>query len=177
MTMSVHLLHNDLWKRRGISLLWDADQLASLCKPSHVISLREFLRLHADGWPEASLALINERALIVAGLESCIDALPPEEAGQWLENSIYPAIVSYQGEVASGGDQASLIFWVVDHGRLKHNSSDDVYYWHCGTEYQGQQIPLSRCLFNGAYRDVQRIVVTDEKKNEHFVGLYHPRIS
>jgi len=90
--------------------------------------------------------------------------------------NIYPAIVSYQREVAGGGDQAALLLWIADHKRLDYRTSDDTHYWHCGTEYKGQQIPLSRCLFNGAQDGLRRITVGDGK-TEVVVGLYHPRIS
>ncbi len=170
-------LLDDIWARCGISLLWDADQLRRLCQPQQVVSLRRFLQLYAAGWPEDQLALVNERVLVTAGLESCIDALSPNDACEWLERTVYPAIVSYQREVGGGGGQAALILWFVDHGRLVHQTSDDTYYWHCGTEYKGQRIPLSRCLFNGAQHDLRRIHILGEKKVEHWVGLYHPRIS
>lgn len=158
-------------------MLWDADQLATVCKPHEVVSLRRLFQLDAAGWPEEQIPLVNDKTLVVAGLESCIDALPPEAACDWLERSVYPTIVSFQREVAQGGDQASLVLWIVDHRRLVHQTSDDTYYWHCGTEYKGQQIPLSRCLFNGAHQDLQRVIIVGEKKTEQWVGLYHPRIS
>jgi hypothetical protein len=169
-------LHDDIWLRRGISILWDAETLANLCTPSRVISLRNFLQLHGMGWPEDQLPFINDKAVVVAGLESAIDALPPDEAVTWLERTVYPAIVSYQREVAGGGDHAALVLWVADHKRLDYHTSDDTHYWHCGTEYKGQQIPLSRCLFNGAQDGLRRITVSDGR-NEAVVGLYHPRIS
>ena len=170
-------LHDDVWTRRGISLLWDADQLARLCQPQQVVSLRSLFRLQTIGWPEAQLPLVNDKCLVVAGLESCIDALPPDDACQWLERAVYDVLVSYQREVASGGDEAALILWLADHRRLVHQTSDDIYYWHCGTEYKGQQIPLSRLLFDGAYDGLQQIHVAGEKKTEHWIGLYHQRIS
>lgn len=170
-------LHDDLWTRRGISLLWDADQLATLCQPQQVVSLRRLFQLQAAEWPEDQVPLINDKALVVAGLESCIDALPPHDACEWLERTVYNTLVSFQREVASGGDQAALVLWFADHRRLVHQTSDDTYYWHCGTEYKGQQIPLSSCLFNGAHQDLQRIHVLGERRTESWVGLYHPRIS
>lgn len=168
-------LSDDIWMRRGISLLWDAEALAAVCTSGQVVSLRRFLLLHAAGWPDADLPLVNDVCLVVAGLESVIDALPPDEAVAWLERTVYPAIVSYQEEVAGGGTEAGLILWVADHKRLDYHTSDDTHYWHCGTEYKGQQIPLSRCLFNGAQDGLRRILAG--KKSELGVGLYHPRIS
>jgi hypothetical protein len=170
-------LEDDSWTRRGISILWDPDCLNQVCQPPQVVSLRRLLQLHAAGWPEVDLPLVNDTTLVVAGLESCIDALPPEDAVQWLEHVIYPVIISYQREVADGGSQAALIFWLVERARLTYLTSDDVYYWHCSGEHKGQQIPLSHCLFNGAYHDLRRIHVPGGKKTVQWVGLFHPRIS
>lgn len=170
-------LHDDIWTRRGISLLWDAESLSKICTPQQVVSLRRFLQLHALGWPDDQLTLVSDNVLVVAGLESAIDALPPEEASQWLEQVVYKAIISFQREVADGGNQAALVLWVTENRRLVYQTSDDTYNWHCGTEYRGQTIPLSRCLFNGAEHDLRRIHVVDAKKTEHWIGLYHPRIS
>lgn len=170
-------LQDDTWTRRGISILWDADCLNELCKPKQVISLRRFLQLCGACWPDDDLPLVNDRALVVAGLETCIDSLPPAEATEWLEQAIYPAIISYQSEVADGGNQASLVFWLVEHKRLDYRNSEDSYYWHCGGEYKGEQICLSQCLFNGAQHDLRRIQISGDKNTDRWVGLYHPRIS
>ena len=79
-------LEDDIWTRRGISILWDAEMLSRLCQPKQVVSVRHFLQFHSAGWPEGDLPLVNDNVLVVAGLESCIDALPPEEAVDWLEH-------------------------------------------------------------------------------------------
>jgi hypothetical protein len=170
-------LQDDIWTRRGISLLWDADSLSEVCTPQQVVSLRRFLQLHSLGWPDDQLQLVNDEVLVVAGLESAIDALAPDQACDWIEQVVYKAIVSYQREVADGGGQAALVFWITENRRLTYQTSDDMYYWYCGTEYKGQQIPVSRCLFNGAQHDLQRLHVVDGKKTEHWIGLFHPRIS
>ncbi|MCZ2340444.1 MAG: hypothetical protein LC104_01450 [Bacteroidales bacterium] len=170
-------LHDDIWTRRGISLLWDAEALSKICTPQQVVSLRRFLGLHALGWPDDQLPLIDDQVLVLAGLESAIDSLSPADAEHWLEQVVYKAIISYQREVADGGSQAALVLWITENRRLTYLTSDDTYNWHCGTEYKGQTIPLSRCLFNGAQHDLRRIHVFDDKKNEHWIGLYHPRIS
>lgn len=171
--MQPPLINDDLWTRRGISLLWDADELNKLCQPNQIVSLRRFRQLHSAGWPEDELPLVSDVALVVAGLEACIDSLPPEEMTAWLEQKIYPAIVSYQREVAGGGSQAALIFWMVEHARLKHDVSEDAWLWHCSGEHRNDRIPLSHCLFNGAQHDLKEIHDANGKR----IGLYHPRIS
>ena len=171
------MLSDDIWMRRGISLLWDAESLAAVCTPKQVVSLRQFLVLNSAGWPEADyepLLVNNGKTLVVAGLESAIDALPPDEAEAWLCDVVYRAMVAFQQAV--GSTEASLILWIADVKRLDHHTSDDTHYWHCGTEYKGQQIPLSRCLFNGAQSDRQSIR-GGAKKPDAGVGLYLQRIS
>ena len=171
--MQPPLVNDDLWTRRGNTLLWNAGELNKLCQPKQVISLRKFRQLNDAGWPEDNLPLVDDVALVVAGLEACIDALPPEEATVWLEEKIYPAIVSYQREVAGGGGQAALVFWLVEHNRLQYRTSDDSWFWHCAGEFKKQQIPLWRCLFTGAQEDLKEIHDLKGKR----LGLYHPRIS
>jgi hypothetical protein len=170
-------LYDDVWMRRGVSLLWDPDSLNKVCKPRQVASLRHLLKLQSLGWPEDELGLIDETTLVIAGLEVAIDALPPEAAIEWVETVVYQAIVSFQREVAFGGNEASLIFWISESRRIDYKTSDDTFYWHCATEFKGQQIPLSRCLFNGGQGDARRIHTLDNSKNEHWIGLFHPKVS
>ncbi len=168
-------LADDIWTRRGITLLWDADKLSGLCTSDQIISLRRFLQLHKAGWPEAELPLVGDTTLVVAGLEGCLDALPPQETENWLEQVVYPAILSFQREVAGGGGQAALVFWFVDSKRIRHEVAENIYEWHCDGDHRGKTIALSRCLFNGAQHDLRRIV--GAKGVDHPIGLYHPRIS
>lgn len=171
--MTSPLVNDDLWTRRGITLLWDADELNKLCQPSQIISLRRFFQLYEAGWPDDQLRLVKETALVVAGLEACNDALPPEEMTDWLKEKVYTAVVNFQREVADGGNSAALIFWLVEHARLKPNVSDDSWYWQCSGEHRNHQIPLSQCLFNGAQQDLKEIMDSKGRR----LGLYHPRIS
>ena len=168
-------LSDDIWTRRGITLLWDADKLSGLYSPDQIISLRQFLQLHKAGWPESELHLVGDTTLVVAGLEGCLDALPPQETESWLEQVVYPAILSYQREVADGGGQAALVFWIADSKRIRHEVAEDTYEWHCGGDHRSETIALSRCLFNGAQHDLRRIV--GAKGVDHPIGLYHQRIS
>ncbi|MFN7767264.1 MAG: hypothetical protein ACK5UC_08670 [Planctomycetaceae bacterium] len=171
--MQPPLVNDDVWTRRGISLLWDADQLSRLCSADRVISLRQFLQMHAGGWSQVQAHLVDEIALVVAGLDACLDALPPDEMAEWLQETLYAAVISFQREVAGGGNEAALIFWVVDHARLKRNVSEDAWSWQGTAEHRALQIPLSHCLFNGAQHDLKEIL--DSKG--HCLGLFHPRIS
>jgi len=62
-----------------------AKTLAELQAASQVISLRRFFELYEAEWPETEIPFINDRMLMVAGLDVMIDALPPDEAIDWVE--------------------------------------------------------------------------------------------
>jgi hypothetical protein len=100
--MSPDLL-DKTWMSCGISVLWDPEALNEICPPESVRSLREFMRLFQGSWPEDALHLINNRTLIIAGLEAATDTLNPQEAVEWLEQNIYPPIRDFQDNVADGG--------------------------------------------------------------------------
>jgi len=170
-------LYEDTWMCCGTSLLWDAQALSRLCSPEAVRSLREFLRLYQAGWPEEALNLIQNRTLVVAGLDAAMDTLSPGEAVEWLENTVYPAILDFQENVAGGGGEAALIFWLADRSRVSHKASENTYHWRCTGEHRQQSIPLGRCVWNGAEGDVRRIVATDVQEIARHIGLFLQRIS
>ena len=77
------VLLDDVWKRRGISVLWDGDTLSQLNAVSKIISLRRFFELYEANWPEDELPFINDSAIMVAGLDVIIDALEPDDIVDW----------------------------------------------------------------------------------------------
>jgi hypothetical protein len=170
-------LHTDAWTHCGISLLWDAESLNRICAPASIHSLRDFLRLHKDGWPEDAMNLINRRTLVVAGIEAALDTLHPEEAVEWFEKKVYPAVLDYQENVADGGREAALILWLADPKRVFHRASENAYHWHCSGEHRSQSIPLGRCIWNGAEDSVQRIMITGAERKATWAGLFVARIS
>ena len=170
-------LHDDTWIRCGTSLLWDAAALNGICPAESVRSLREFLRLHQAGWPEGELALIDNRTLVIAGLEAAMDTLHPDEAVGWFERMVYPAVLDLQENVADGGREAGLILWLADRNRIFHHAAENTYHWHCSGAYRQRSIPLGRCIWNGAETSVRRIMTTNADKKQIWAGLFNPRIS
>src|SRR3954453_2068082 len=117
-------LQDDTWMRCGITLLWDAASINRVCLPELVRSLREFLRFYQANWPEGTLNLINNRSLVVGGLDAAMDTLNPDDACDWLEQNVYPAVRDFQESVADGGREAALILWLADGNRVFHQASD-----------------------------------------------------
>lgn len=170
-------LHDNIWITCGTSLLWDATALNRICPFDSVRSLRELLRLRQASWPDDSLKLINNRTLVVAGLEAAMDTLHPDAAVEWLEQTVYQAISDFQRDVADGGREAALIFWLADSKRVFHKASEGTYHWHCAGEHSKKSIPIGRCLWNGAEGSARRIITKGADKNEIWAGLFHPRVS
>jgi hypothetical protein len=167
-------LLDDVWKRKGINILWSGNTLSELGAASNVISLRRFFELYEAGWPDDQIPWINDSALMVAGLDVAIDALSPEEAEPWIEQQVYTKIQDYQTEFDS---QCSLIFWMSDQNRWKEKPGEVEYDWHLTGKYQGQLLPIGRCIWNGAQNGVRRIETTDSNGKQHWIGLHHHRIS
>lgn len=169
-------VRDDVWTRRGISVLWDGEAFNQFASQEQVISLRYFFDLYSAGWPEEGHPRINEdsETIVVAGLDAAIDALSPKEAESWLEKTLYPAIINYQRTIETNG---GLIFWMADGNRWHHRSSDDRFFWRCGGQYKGTKLPLGRCLWNGAETGTQLIEPLDHKGKGNWVGLYNLQIS
>ena len=68
-------LETDVWKLRGNAILWLHERLDNWCSPEQVTTVRDFLRLCDAKWAGAEAGLVGGRALVVAGLEACLDAL------------------------------------------------------------------------------------------------------
>jgi len=170
-------LHDKTWISSGISVLWDAQALNEICPPESVRSLREFLRLYEAGWPDGTLKLINNRTLVVAGLEAAMDTLNPQEAVEWLEQKVYPAVRNFQDNVADGGGEAALILWFADQRRIWYRPADGTNHWYCSVEHHKQSIPIGRCIWNGAESSVRRIVAGDSDNKQRHIGLFLRRIS
>ena len=162
------------WKASGISILWDGKKLSELASVKNIISMRSFFQISEKEWPE-DLPCNNGDTLVVAGLDICLDILSPENSIEWMEQTLYPILRSFQMEYEN---QASLIFWLPSgKKRIVENASESSYqwlHWHNKTK-----VPISRCLWNGAEKDAKKIVYeTDDKKSEkEWAGIYHPRIS
>jgi hypothetical protein len=170
-------IHDNTWVSCGISVLWDAQALNEICSPESARSLREFFRLYETGWRDDALKLINNRTLVVAGLEAAMDTLNPQEAAEWMEQKVYPAVRDFQDNVADGGGEAALILWFADERRIWHRPADGTNHWHCSGEHRKQSIPIGRCIWNGAESSVRRIVAVDSENKQRHIGLFLRRIS
>jgi hypothetical protein len=163
--------------RRGFSLLWEPRMLAAVIAPTAVVSIRDFFALRRS-WPD-DLPGSEGDALVVAGLDGCLDSLSEQDAVAWLERDLKSAVLSFQEHYEG---QAALILWVASgRNRVGMELSDEEYFWKVGAGRDGYRLPIGRCLWGGAEADVARILSSEERDpdfdGEAYVGLHHPRIS
>lgn len=170
-------LETNVWKLRGNAILWAPECLTGWCSPAQVTTVRDFLRLYDAKWAGTEARLVGGRALIVAGLEACIDAIPPSEAQRWLEERFYQATIGFQREVAQGGTEAALVFWFAKENRFEYALAQDAYQWHVSREYGTATLPLLRLLWNGSAAEAQEIRALMPDRSRRKVGLYLQRIS
>ena len=64
------ILQGDVWKRRGMSLLWGGGALSTLALPQDVLSIRQFFAM-VGKWPD-DLPCNCGNTLVVAGLAAII---------------------------------------------------------------------------------------------------------
>jgi hypothetical protein len=168
---------SERWRRRGFSLLWEPRVLTTVIAPTAVMSIREFFGLR-KAWPH-DLPGSDGDALVVAGLDGCLDSLLEQDAVAWLENDVKSAVLSFQEHYQG---QAALILWLASgRTRIGMDLADEEYFWRASIGRDGARLPLGQCLWGGADADVARILTSEEPNpdfdGEAYVGLYHPRIS
>jgi hypothetical protein len=160
------------WQRTGITLLWHEEELAKIGSVSEARSLHAFLGMRPD-FPE-DLPSQNGQALVVGGLDTFLDLLPPDEAMEWLENIFRPILIDFQ-DWAQGS--RGLIFWLPGGAkRVQMQPAQDQFTWECQGASRGKSLDLGRVLWSGASRDAYAIVPTGGDVTS-VRGLYLKRIS
>lgn len=171
------VLHGDVWKRRGLGLLWDAKTMSALAQPHQVISIRQFFAM-VGKWL-GDLPCNDGRALVVAGLEGVLDIMKPADAQSWLEHDFSPAILAFQDKY---GLEAALVFWLpTGKNRFRMNPATEAYSWLCSAPHGNQKLELGRILWAGAEGDVKRILdpesINQDADGPAWIGLNLSRLS
>jgi hypothetical protein len=163
------------WRRRGFNLLWEASALSQAAKPEEVVSLRQFFAL-SRSWP-GELPSGDGIALVVAGLDGCLDAMNETDAETWLGNSFKKAVLGFEDHYES---QAALVFWLPSgRKRIFMSPAKAQYFWKPSSRGENA-IPLS-ALFGGSQDDLHRILAAGtpagDLDGDGWIGLHHPRIT
>jgi hypothetical protein len=166
----VKQMRDTVWKRRGISWIWEGAALAAAAKPAEVVSLRQWLRMRGK-W-EDELPSSNGSAVVVAGLDGALDLLTPEDAESWLVGDVKDTILSFQDFYDS---DAALIFWLPEGKRRIHvHSASDAVTWQCAAPSSRTHLDLGRLLWGEAREYPQELLLPGSAEP---AGLFHLRIT
>jgi len=163
------ILLDDVWQRKGISVIWDNLVLAKLVKDNRAISLREFFSYYENSRPDDEMPFINNNLLLVAGLDAALDTLEAQNAEEWVTQEVYKRIYDFQNW-AEG--QYALVFWMSKQDRWKEHLESNRYTWLCDGKDRGKEIELGSGIWNGAQLSVRRI-----ESDGRWIGLFLDRIS
>ena len=166
-------LQDTTWLQQGVSALWEPTALyrVSPAPQSGAVSVREFLRWHDAGWPTDEPRLTPSTPLVVAGLEATLDTLAPEAAEEWMRETFYKAVRSFQRDFEGGGVTA-LIIWLASGQRIVHEVAMNRYSWLCEGRHHGARLPFGSLLWNGAQDDVRQIKFSSGPGESVYAGLF-----
>ena len=175
-------LRDITWQTTGVSVIWDATAFHRIGPLSRALSLREFFLWAGEDFSETSpltrfMDESRQRCVGVAGIEAALDALSPADADQWLECQLQPVIRKFQSVLADGGGGCALILWMVNSARFHERLADDSISLECAGLHRGHTLRFSHGVWNGAQRDVQRIIPSEAGNQDVGIGFYLQRIS
>jgi len=163
-------ISNDVWKRKGSSVIFDQSSLAPLISDGSLLSLRAFL-----GWSN-DLPVnppIPGKTIFVGGLETVLETMEPLEADSFLIQRIRPMLIQIQNTWTG----TAVVFGFSSHRKaFEETSLDEEVLFR---RRDRKTIRLSDGLWDGsATVNMKRVVCEATPENsEQTVGYYVARIS
>ena len=111
-------ISNDVWKRKGASVIFDQKSLAPLITSDAQLSLRQFL-----SWEKQLPANppVPGRTILVSGLETVIETMEPADADNFLVKKIRPMLILLQNRWTDTG----IVFGFSSHPKAFEETSLD----------------------------------------------------
>jgi len=133
------------WKRRGCSIVWSPELLATLITNAEAIPLRTALAWQRHGLPDSPPG--GGKTVLVGGLQTVLEVMSDsDEAYGWLRANVLPLCRMWSNHWAGVG----LVFGMDGPGKLfQLNESDDLVYFGKGTD-RSTKFCLTRAIWNGA---------------------------
>lgn len=161
---------NTVWQRKGSSVIFDQRSLGTFISAGAVISLRQALAWAAN-LPAHSP--VPGHTIIIAGLETVIETMLPQEAEAFLSTRIRPLLFHLQNYWTDCG----VVFGFTSHPKtFEETSLKEEVLFH---RRDRQTVRLSEGLWDGsATVNMKRIVREGHQPGEEVtVGYYVARIS
>jgi hypothetical protein len=157
-----------VWFRQGCSIIWDPRCLSRIVKDSSEITpISTAMRLSkTNSWPDR-LPAANGKAMVVVGLDGCLESLDEGEREKWLKEHVKPLVLSFYRKFQTG---ASLIFFF-ERGKSSFiDYMDEAFFWQ-PTVRTDAAIPIVKFLYGGSSNEIKRIVSETDPSHEPW-GLY-----
>jgi hypothetical protein len=164
------IISNTVWQRRGSSVIFDQKSLGRFIREEAVISLRQAL-FWMNGLPFAPP--VSGRTILISGLETLIETLPPDEAEDFLTRRVRPLIIQIQNSWTDCG----VLFGFSAHEKaFEETALDEEVLFRRRDRHI---IRLSESLWDGsASLNMKRITrEADDTEKNLTVGYYVARIS
>lgn len=163
-------ISNTVWQRRGSSVIFDQKSMGRFIREEAVISLRQAL-FWINGLPSAPP--VSGRTILISGLETLIETLPPDEAEDFLTRRVRPLIIQIQNSWTDCG----VLFGFSAHEKAFEETAleEEVLF----RRRDRHIIRLSESLWDGsASLNMKRITrEADDTEKNLTVGYYVARIS
>ena len=97
------------WFKRGCSIVWNNNCLAQIVKDNSEITPINMALLMSkkNNWPE-ELPAYQGNAMVIVGLDGCLESLGEEQREKWLKEHIKPLVLSFYRKFEN---EAALIFF------------------------------------------------------------------
>lgn len=157
-----------VWFRRGCSIIWDNRCLTKLVKDnSEITPIATALKMgKLNTWPDR-LPASNGRAMVVVGLDGCLESLDEDQRERWLKQHVKQLVLSFYRKY---NNEASLIFFFERGHASFVDHVEDAFIWQ-PTNKKGNPLPLVKFLYGGRFTEIKRLVSDVDPKKEPW-GLY-----
>ena len=163
-------ISNNVWQRRGSSVVFDQKSLGLFIADGATVPLRKILL-----WSKEMPATppVPGRTILVAGLETLMEIMEPSEAEDFLTGRIRPLLINLQSHWTDCG----IVFGFSAHPKAFEETSleEEVLF----RRRDSKTVRLSEGLWDGsATANVKRVVREGNKDGEEtIIGYYVARIS
>ena len=157
-----------VWFKRGCSIVWDPRCLSRLVKDNSEITPISTAMRYAKNhsWPE-DLPAYNGQAMVVVGLDGCLESLEEDQREGWLKEHIKPMVLSFYRKFQN---DASLIFFF-ERGKSSFvDHIEDAFIWQPSSK-SDRPVPIVKFLYGGRFEEIKRLVSDTDPKKEPW-GLY-----
>ncbi len=161
-----------VWFKRGCSIIWDNRCLTRLVKDNTEITpISSALRMAKNNsWPE-DLPAAKGRAMVVVGLDGCLESLEDDQREKWLKEHIKPLVFSFYHKFENEG---ALIFFFERGSTAFIEHSADAFFWR-PTNKNGEALPIVKFLYGGRANEIKTLVSeVDESKRPWGIHVANP---